>query len=382
MMSLQDRQSVFQDVSARASMGTDAESIRFDLQKRIRFMKLQLEESQELISELEGEKVDAEFALKFQKDLVFQEKAKCQQLEADLTRIRDALEPAQAMLAEERSSKKLIQEDLQKSDTQVRSLLLKEIDYRRMMQETEESCLKRINAASSDCEMRWKLKTGEQETALRRQFEEEHKRSQTKFEEEQRRLQQKFEGEQSQLQHKNEILSSQVELLAGEKKSLMDFWDRERDVLLKEHLLESEKMQDKIRSKDLSIENLNESLRSKDEALEGFVIASKSQTSAFKLKSDEHKSILQQTNAVARTSIPEIRILRKELLVQRQLCLQMFKSSQHDLLMLQTCMIELSEKSLQQSALHFKLERMFEAAAEVACDASGLFAKAVFAQKE
>ncbi len=69
MMSLQDRQSVFQEVSARASMGTDAESIRFDLQKRIRFMKLQLEESQELISELEGEKVDAEFALKFQKEL-------------------------------------------------------------------------------------------------------------------------------------------------------------------------------------------------------------------------------------------------------------------------------------------------------------------------
>jgi hypothetical protein len=357
-MSMQDRQVVFQEVSARASMGSDAESIRIDLQKRIRFMKLQLEESQELISELEGEKVGAEYALKTQKELLAHEKEKTQRLEADLMRIHDALEPAQAMLAEERSSKKLIQEELLKSDTQVRALLLKEIDYRRMMQETEENCQKRINAAISDIEMRWKQKAGEQEINWRQQLEEETNR----------------------LQQKNDILSSQVEHLAGEKKSLIDFWDRERDVLLKEQLLENEKMQDKIRSKDLAIEKMNESLRSKDEALEGFVVASKSQSSALKLKSEAHKSILQQTNAVARTSIPEIRMLRKELLVQRQSCVQMFTSSQHDILMLQTCMVELSEKCLEESALRVQLERMFEAAADVACDASGLFAKAVLAQ--
>jgi hypothetical protein len=244
-MSLQDRQSVLQEVSGRTLMNTDAESIRFDLQKRIRFMKLQLEESQELIGELEGEKVAMDSALKIEKDLAARENLRCQHMEEELMRIREALEPAQSMLAEERASKKTLQEELQRSDTQVRTLLLKEIDYRRMMQETEENCQKRITAVTSDCEARWKQKVGEQEIILRRQFEE----------------------EQLQLQRKNQILSSQVELLGNEKQSLMGFWDRERDVLLKEQLLEHEKMQEKIRSKDIFIEKLNESLRSKDEAL-------------------------------------------------------------------------------------------------------------------
>jgi hypothetical protein len=365
-MSLQDRHSVLQEVSGRTLMNTDAESIRFDLQKRIRFMKLQLEESQELIGELEGEKVAMDSALKIEKDLAARENLRCQHMEEELMRIREALEPAQSMLAEERASKKTLQEELQRSDTQVRTLLLKEIDYRRMMQETEENCQKRITAVTSDCEARWKQKVGEQEIILRRQFEE----------------------EQLQLQRKNQILSSQVELLGNEKQSLMGFWDRERDVLLKEQLLEHEKMQEKIRSKDIFIEKLNESLRSKDEALEGFVIASQSQTTALKLKSDEHKSILQQTNAVARATIPEIRVLKKELLAQRQSCVQMFKRSQQDILMIQTCMVELSEKSLAQTALSLtqaalnsKLERMVEAAAEVACEASELFAKTILAQK-
>jgi hypothetical protein len=51
-------------------------------------------------------------------------------------------------------------------------------------------------------------------------------------------------------------------------------------------------------------------------------------------------------------------------------------------------MIELSEKSLAQAALSLtqaalnsKLERMVEAAAEVACEASELFAKTILAQK-
>ncbi len=97
---------------------------------------------------------------------------------------------------------------------------------------------------------------------------------------------------------------------------------------------------------------------------------------------------MQQTNAVARATIPEIRVLKKELLAQRQSCVQMFKRSQQDILMIQTCMVELSEKSLAQTALSLtqaalnsKLERMVEAAAEVACEASELFAKTILAQK-
>ncbi len=365
-MSLQDRQSAFQEMSSRTSSSADAENIRFDLQKRIRFMKLQLAESQELIIELEGEKVSMEAALKSQKDLVAKETAQCHQLGAELMSIREMMAPAQAMLAEERSSKKMIQEELQKSDAHVRALLLKEIDHRRMMQEAEENCKKRISASIDDEELRWSQKIAEQKIVLKRQFEEDKNR----------------------LQEKNEILSSQLELLTSEKKSLMEFWDRERDVLLKEQLLENEKVQDKIRTKDVAIDKLNELLRSKDEcllskdeALEGFVLASKSQMFAFKVKSDEHKLVLQQTSAVARTSIPEIRMLRKELLVQRQSCVQMFKSCQQDFLVLQACMVNLSDKSLVQAALHSKLERMFETAADAACDASSLFAKSVLAQE-
>ena len=136
-MSLQDRQSAFKELSSRTSSSADAENVRFDLQKRIRFMKLQLAESQELINELEGEKVSMEAVLKSQKDLVAQEAAKCHQLGTEVMRIRETIAPAQAMLAEERSAKKMIQEELQKSDAHVRALLLKEIDHRRMMQEAE-----------------------------------------------------------------------------------------------------------------------------------------------------------------------------------------------------------------------------------------------------
>jgi hypothetical protein len=365
-MSLQDRQSAFQELSSRTSSTADAENVRFDLQKRIRFMKLQLAESQELINELEGEKVSMEAALKSQKDLVAQESAKCHQLGTEVMRIRETIAPAQAMLAEERSAKKVIQEELQKSDAHVRALLLKEIDHRRMMQEAEENCKKRIAAAIDDEELRGGQRLAEQKNVLKRQFEEDKNR----------------------LLEKNEILTSQLELLQSEKKSLMEFWDRERDVLLKEQLLENEKVQDKIRTKDTELDKLSEllqskdeSLRSKDAALEGFVAASKSQISAFKLKSDEQKSILQQTSAIAKTSIPEIRLLRKELLVQRQSCVQMFKSCQQDLGLLQSCMVDLAGKSRMQAALHSKLELMFEAAAIAACDASTLFAKSVLAQE-
>ncbi len=345
-MSLKDRKSVFQEVSARSSLTTDPESIRLDLQKRIRFMKLQLEESQELVSELEGEKVAMDATLRSQRELLAEEKEKNRELETELLRVRSALEPAKAMLSEERVSKQLIQEELQKSDSQVRALLLKEIDYRRMLQESEEICQKRISAEQ---EMIWMRK---------------------------------FEEEQNRLLKTNGILSSQLDLLTSEKKSLMEYWDRERDVLLKEQHIENERMADNARSKDLVIEKLNESLKSKDEALEGFVLASKSQTSALKLKSDQHQVILQHTSAIAKTSLPEIRTLKNELMSHRQLCLQMFSGYQQDLLMIESCLIEMSEKSLAHAALHSKLERMFEAAAEVACDASGLFARAILAQEQ
>jgi hypothetical protein len=309
-------------------------------------MKLQLEESQELIRELEGEKVAAEANLKTQRQLLIDEQENSRELRMELMRVRDALEPAQVMLAEERSSKHLIQEELQKCDTQVRALLLKEIDYRRMMQETEESCRRRISA--------------EQEIFWR----------------------QKIEEEQNRLSKTNEILLSQLDLLTAEKKSLMEHWDRERDILMKQQNLECEKMLDHIRLKDNAIENLSESLRSKTEALEDFALTSKTQTSALKLKSDEHQSIMRRSQAVASMSMPEIQMLRKELIGHRHMCLQMFSSCQQDILMIQSCMIEFSEKSLAQTALQFKLERMFEAAAEVACDASGLFARAVLAQEQ
>jgi hypothetical protein len=345
-MSLKDRQSVFQDVSSRTSLIADPESIRLDLQKRIRFMKLQLEESQELIRELEGEKVVTDAALKSHRQLVADEQENNRELRLELMSVRDALEPIKAMLAEERSSKHLIQEELQKCDSQVRALLLKEIEYRKMLQETEEACRRRISAEQ---EMFWR---------------------------------QKFEEENNRLLKTNGILSSQLDLLSNEKKTLLEHWDREREVLLKQQHLENSKMLENIRSKDSAIEKLSESLRSKDEALEGFALASKSQTSALKQKNAEHQSIMQQASAVARISIPEIRMLKQELIGHRQTCLQMFSCCQQDILMIQSCVIELSEKHIAHALLHSKLERMFEAAAEVACDASNLFARAVLAHEQ
>ena len=428
-MSLQDRQSAYHDVSARASLNSNAESIRYDLQKRIRFMKLQLEESQELVTELEGEKVSMEASLKSQKLLVAEEQAKYRALETEFLRIRETLEPARVMLNEERSSKKLIQDELQKSDAQVRALLLKEIDCRRILQEAEDNCQKRIaevvmkskselSAAISEDEGRWKQKCGEEEIRWRR----------------------KLEEEDALWRQKNEMLSVQVEqlnaalaLLTSEKRSLMEFWDRERDVLLKEQLLENDKMQDLIRAKDHAFElaiktqeserldrnqlharesdNLTASLRVKEEELKALVLAHKSEISALKLKNEEQLSVLQQAtakstaqnaselthlqsernrlssrlkhvSAAARTIVPELGGLKKELLLQRQSCLQFFKRCQQDLSTIQSCQIELSHKSLAQAALHSKLERMFEAAADVACDASGLFAKAILAKEE
>jgi hypothetical protein len=343
-MSLKDRQSVFQEVSTRTSSMTDPESIRLDLQKRIRFMKLQLEESQELIRELEGEKVASDAILKSQRQLVADEQQSNRELRIELIRVRDALEPTKALLSEERASKHFIQEELQKCDSQVRALLLKEIEYRRMMQEAEETCRRRISA--------------EQEAFWR----------------------QKYDEEQNRLLQKNEILSSQLDLLTIEKQSLVQHWDRERDILRKEQHHEFEKIMDDNRSKERTIEKLRESLQSKDEALERLSLSSKSQTSALKIKSDEHLLIMQHASSVARASVPKIRILRQELIGHRQACLHMFSSCQQDILMMQSCIVDLSERSVAQAALQSKLERMFEAAAEAACDASGLFARAILAQ--
>jgi len=298
-----------------------------------------------------------------------------------------------------------------------------------MMQETEENCQKRIaevvmkskselSAAISEDEGRWRQKNGEEEMRWRRKLEEEDGR----------------------WKQKNELLSVQVEqlnaglaVLTSEKRSLMEFWDRERDVLLKEQLLENDKMQDLIRAKDHAFElaiktqeserldrnqlhtretdKLTALLRAKEEELGASVLAQKSEILALKLKNEEQMSILQQASAknsdknaselnrlqverncmdsrlqhvsaVAKTIIPEFLTLKKEVLVQRQLCQQFFNSFQQDLSSLQSCQIELSHKSIAQAALHSKVERMFEIAADLACDASCLFAKAVLAKEE
>jgi hypothetical protein len=162
----------------------------------------------------------------------------------------------------------------------------------------------------------------------------------------------------------------------------MEFWDRERDVLLKEQVLEHDKMTEIIKSKDLALEKLSSSLQSKDEALEGFVIAQKSQTSTFKLKNDQYKSISQQANRVVRTTIPELRLLRNELQQQRQSIVDVSSSCQRDTATLLSCVARLSQQMLMQAALNSKLERMFEVATDVACDASCLFAKSILATEE